>query len=283
MSAAGGLMPDAGRAFARQARANLMAWLGLLRRPPRGAVRPYWWRGTRGIVVATIVVAIVAAVLMVTTDVWAITMARTLPFTVRHVFGIVSDFGKSGWFLWPSAIALILICLVTTARLGHVAELVLTAIAVRLTFLFVAIGAPGLFTAIVKNMIGRARPFVGGSADAFLYHPFMWKPAYASLPSGHSTSAVAAAVAIGTLWPRSRPYVWTYAIVIMVSRVVVTAHHPSDVLAGALVGAVGAGLVCQWFATRRLALRVAPEGRIQAMPGPSWRRVKRVAARLIGQ
>ena len=33
---------------------------------------------------------------------------------------------------------------------------------------------------------------------------------------------------------------WLYALVIMFSRVVVLAHHPSDVIAGALVGAVGA-------------------------------------------
>jgi undecaprenyl-diphosphatase len=38
----------------------------------------------------------------------------------------------------------------------------------------------------------------------------------------------------------------------MFSRVVVLAHHPSDVVAGALVGTVGAALVRRWFAARRL-------------------------------
>ena len=73
--------------------------------------------------------------------------------------------------------------------------------------------------------------------------PFSWKVEYASLPSGHATTAFAAAVAVGALWPRTRPVMWAYALVIAVSRVVLTAHHPSDVLAGALVGALGALLV----------------------------------------
>jgi undecaprenyl-diphosphatase len=232
-------------------------------------------------VVATIAVAAVSALLMVTADVRAITAARALPDNVRWAFSLITDLGKSGWLLWPIGVALILTVL-TPSRLGPGGERVMLALAARLTVLFAAIAIPGLFSAIVKNMIGRARPFVGGHADAFLYHPFAWKPAYASLPSGHATSSVAAAVAIGALWPRSRPYVWIYAVAIMVSRVVVTAHHPSDVLAGALVGAVGAGLLCQWFAARRIVFAVTRAGRMRPMPGPSWRRFKRVAARLAG-
>ena len=104
---------------------------------------------------------------------------------------------------------------------------------------------------------------------------------YASLPSGHATTAFAAAVAIGALWPRTRPLMWAYALIIAVSRVVLTAHHPSDVLAGALVGALGALLVRDWFAARRLGFARRPDGRIRPLPGPSFRRIKRVARQLV--
>ena len=87
--------------------------------------------------------------------------------------------------------------------------------------------------------------------------PFIWRPEYASMPSGHSTTAVAAAIAIGAVWPRTRPVMWLYALVIMLSRVVVLAHHPSDVIAGALIGAVGAFLLRRWFAARRLVFCAA--------------------------
>ena len=86
--------------------------------------------------------------------------------------------------------------------------------------------------------------------------------------------AAAAAVAIGAVWPRARPLMWLYALTIMFSRVVVVAHHPSDVIAGALVGAVGALLVRRCFAARRLVF--SPRD-LRPYPWPSWRRLKAAA------
>jgi membrane-associated phospholipid phosphatase len=63
---------------------------------------------------------------------------------------------------------------------------------------------------------------------------------------------------------------WLYALIIMLSRVVVLAHHPSDVIAGALVGVVGAELVRRSFAARRLVF--SPRD-LAALPGPSLRRI----------
>jgi membrane-associated phospholipid phosphatase len=57
----------------------------------------------------------------------------------------------------------------------------------------------------------------------------------------------------------------------MFSRVVVLAHHPSDVIAGALVGALGALLVRRAFAARGLLFSATD---LNAFPGPSLPRVK---------
>ena len=69
-----------------------------------------------------------------------------------------------------------------------------------------------------------------------------------------------------------RPLMWTYAVVIAVSRVVVTAHHPSDVMAGAagrrVRRAAGAELVRG--APARLS-RPAPRATVAAAAGPSLR------------
>jgi undecaprenyl-diphosphatase len=62
---------------------------------------------------------------------------------------------------------------------------------------------------------------------------------------------------------------------------VVTAHHPSDVIAGAIFGAVGAFLVRNWYARRDLAFTVLADGAVLRMPGPSWRRIKAVARRAV--
>jgi undecaprenyl-diphosphatase len=137
-----------------------------------------------------------------------------------------------------------------------------------------------LFVTIVKRLIGRARPYVGTQDDPFSYLPFAWRAEYASMPSGHATTAVSAAIAIGAVWPRARAPMWLYAAAIMASRVIVMAHHPSDVIGGALVGGFGALMVRNWFATRRLGFAA---GGIRALPGPSLRRVKRVAQRVFGK
>ena len=130
-------------------------------------------------------------------------------------------------------------------------------------------------------MIGRARPFVDGPANPYLFDPFHWTPAYASLPSGHATTAFAVLAAFGTLWPRARAILLIYALLIAASRVVVTAHHPTDVLAGALVGLFGVLLVRRYFALRGLGFFIAADGILQQKPGPSLKRIKSVARELL--
>jgi undecaprenyl-diphosphatase len=158
---------------------------------------------------------------------------------------------------------------------------VLAAWAVRIGFVFTAIAVPSLFTTIIKNIIGRARPFVVVGPDVWAYEPFTWHARYASFPSGHATTAFAALVAIGAIFPQARALMWIYAVLIALSRVMLTAHHPSDVIGGAIVGAVGAVLVRNWFADRSLGFSVVADGSVLAMPGPNIRRIiKSVARRL---
>ena len=90
-------------------------------------------------------------------------------------------------------------------------------------------------------------------------------------------------MAVGLIFPRARPALWIYAVVIAASRVIVSAHYPSDVLAGAAFGAFGAILVRDWFAVRRLGFYVGSDGAVRPMPGPSFGRIKRVARALFGQ
>ncbi|CAL9275797.1 MULTISPECIES: phosphatase PAP2 family protein [Streptomyces] len=65
-----------------------------------------------------------------------------------------------------------------------------------------------------------------------------------SFPSSHATSAAAAAVAFGALGVRAA---WPLAAAVCVSRLVVGVHYPSDVAAGAALGALTAGLGADWM------------------------------------
>jgi membrane-associated phospholipid phosphatase len=241
-------------------------------RPPRQRLR----RVPASAIVAIIVTLLAVVAAMFVIDTAASNWARHLPLWFTAAFERITNFGLSGWFLFPLGFALLCLAAVSSPALSRGAQSVLAALAVRFGFLFLAIGASGLFVTIVKRLVGRARPYVGGHDDPFAYMPFIWRPEYASMPSGHATTAASAAIAIGALWPAARPVMWLYALVIMFSRVVVLAHHPSDVMAGALVGVVGAALVRRWFAARRLLFSAD----LQAYPWPSWRRI-RAAGRAI--
>jgi undecaprenyl-diphosphatase len=215
---------------------------------------------------------------MLVLDGWALGQQKRMPIWVINLFNEITDYGRSGWFLWPSGI-LIIVLAVLAATTQRLARLTVVSLIVRLEFIFVAIALPGLAVTVVKRLIGRVRPSVVGP---FAYVPFSWRPDYASMPSGHATTAFAVAVALGALWPRARPLLWLYAIVIAASRVIIAAHYPSDVIAGACVGGFAALIVRNYFAARRLGFAAAPDGSVRALAGPSWRRIRSIAARLFG-
>lgn len=252
--------------LARNATWNFEQWFRALARPPRAKYA--WPSALAAAAVVVTLVVVVASMFLI--DATAVDWARHEPNWVRDLFERITDFGLSGWFLFPLGFLLLTLAALNAPELTRLTQGVLAMLAARCGFLFLAIGLPGLFVTIVKRLIGRARPYVGGHIDPFAYRPFVWRPEYASMPSGHATTAVAAALAIGAIWPRTRLVMWLYAVIIMVSRVAVLAHHVSDVIAGALVAAVGVYLIRRWFAARRLVFR--PRG-LQACPAPSPRRI----------
>jgi membrane-associated phospholipid phosphatase len=272
---------DAGRAanafvsIWRRLDASARPALARLGRAPRGRI-PWPSYGRIALGAAGAIVAVWLT--MVALDAPLLAMLQRLPARMIGAFNDFTDLGRSGWFLWPTAAMLLALMLLDSPAMTRFSRAVLAAWAVRIGFVFAAIAAPGLFVTIVKRLIGRSRPLIHGN-DGWTYLPFGWQVEYASFPSGHATTAFSALVAIGAIFPATRALMWTYAVMIAVSRVVVAAHHPSDVLAGAMVGALGALLVRNWFADRRLGFSVSPDGTVRPMPGPSWRRIVKAVAR----
>lgn len=264
----------------RRCTTNVMTAIAVLARPAR--IRPLrsWPLVPREMAIAVGIGVAVLLFLMTTIDAAAIRGVGHLPRWIISAFDDITDYGKSGWFLWPLGLLFLALSALPPV-LTPFSQRVLAAIMVRAGFLFTAIAVPSLFVTIVKRMIGRARPLVGGSLDPFLFSPFIWRVEYAAMPSGHATTAFAVLVAFGTLWPRARTILLIYALLIAASRVVVTAHYPTDVLSGALVGIVGAALVRRYFARRRLGFAIGPDGNVHQYANPSLRRIKAVARGLL--
>jgi membrane-associated phospholipid phosphatase len=254
--------------------AHFKLWIATLCRPVRTTLPR---SGTLALIawVGAVIAAIAATMVLV--DGWTILQVHRLPAWLIAAFLQISDFGRSGWFLWPIGLVLLVLSALMRPAIGRITNLVAATIVVRLGFIFLAIGIPGLVVSIVKRLIGRVRPSDSGP---FHYVLFAWRPDYASLPSGHSTAAFAAAVAVGAVWPRTRPVMWIYAVLVAASRILIAAHYPSDVLAGAFVGISSALLIRRWFAERRLGFRVDARAGVRALSGPSRRRVAKLAAKL---
>jgi membrane-associated phospholipid phosphatase len=279
-----GASSDASQRLAKAARrfgSVLAAWITALLRPARVRLPALAFIKERQRLRVAAVAAVVAVLLsMMWADVALIHVAARLPSSIRETYDAITDYGRSGWILWPTGILVLATAAATTRAATRMAQLVLAAIAVRIGYVFLAVGIPGLFVTIVKRWIGRVRP---SEAGPFAYHPFSWDPAYASLPSGHSAAAFSVLVAIGSIFPRARLVLWVYAVTIAMSRVIISAHYTSDVIAGAAVGAFGAILMREWFAARRLGFAIGSDGEVWALPGPSLKRIKKVAQTIAAQ
>jgi undecaprenyl-diphosphatase len=189
---------------------------------------------------------------------------------------VMTDFGKSEYVLSLLAIILAVVAVASPRFIGA-SRAVLISAGTRIQFLFIAIAIPVLAGDIIKGIVGRGRPFVGGEANAFNFSHFAWTSAYSSFPSGHAITSFALAFAVGALWPRTRAVMLIYALVVVATRLVLLAHHPSDVTAGAILGVVGAMFVRYWFAARHLCFSIDGQGVIKPLAGPSAEHLKRVA------
>jgi undecaprenyl-diphosphatase len=211
----------------------------------------------RNVLTVAVAAAGLIATLMIWVDAWEISQMPPRGTAGLGPFRILTDFGKDTNVLALTAVLLLAVAFVAPAMHGPSRRWLL-AIGIRLQYVLFALAVPLFIGEILKWIVGRGRPFVGASPFDFV--PFAGTESHFSFPSAHAITAVALAFAVAAIWPRLRGLMIAYALLIIVTRLVLLAHHPSDVVAGATIGMIGAMCVRYWFAARGLGFAVGDNG-----------------------
>ena len=233
---------------------------------PVRAARASW------LVATAICVALLAGLAMF--DAQISHLGRSLPASVVTVFAWITRLGESDYIVIPS-----LVLLVAMAGLGFiipkpVAKRALWQMSGVWAFMLAGVGLPSLFTTLVKRLIGRSRPELVDSAGPFDFRTMSWLDwTYQSFPSGHTTTGFALCFVVSFLAPRSFPWMLALAVLIALSRIVVGAHYPTDVIGGAVVGTLGAYLIRNAFVGLGWVFRQQPDGSIARRPLVAVRRL----------
>jgi len=213
-----------------------------LRKPwPPGLNRETWPLFLLGFVVSLLLISQL--------DIWASRGAIGWPDQWRWPFFAVTEYGVSDWVLIPT-LAVFVLAVFAGHFLRGLPRLASYEISMLAGYIFVAVGLPGLVANLIKRLVGRGRPAVFDQFGAFDFHSILNDWTFQSFPSGHATTSIGIAFAVGFLVPRLFGWLLLVGIIVAVSRVPVGMHYPSDVFGGACVGLVGAYAVRYFFAQR---------------------------------
>ncbi len=157
------------------------------------------------------------------------TLAEAAGFILTPLAEIFAFIGDNGYMCF--LLALILLCFPKTRKAG--------------VCIIFAVGFGALITNLtLKEAICRARPYMSGDIDFAAWWNYIGAPIESefSFPSGHTTAAMAGAVAVCLNFRKLRFIIpaLCYAVIMGLSRNYLMVHYPTDVIAGLVVGTIGA-------------------------------------------
>ncbi len=186
--------------------------------------------------------------------------AKALAPEARGTIRAVTDLGLSNWMLITSGTTIALAYVLKRRHAGFRNGAGYSVIASAFAFVFVSVGGAGLIANLTKYILGRARPKLYETTGPLDFQLFAFDPDYASFPSGHATNIFALATVLAMLWPKGRVILYTVAVWIAASRVLIGQHYFTDAVGGALLGTAFPYLVRERFAARRWLWERSPEG-----------------------
>ena len=105
-------------------------------------------------------------------------------------------------------------------------------------FSFTYILLTGFVTQTIKRLIGRTRPNHIDISEEIYFDFFTTNSGFHSFPSGHASTIIAVTLIFCLIIPSLRVLLFISGSIIAISRVVVGAHHFTDIVAGTLIAII---------------------------------------------
>ncbi|THF50285.1 phosphatase PAP2 family protein [Allorhizobium terrae] len=195
------------------------------------------------------------------------------------LMALANTFTRFGECDWCLVVSLVLVlqasatCHLATTIRHRCQALFISSIGI---YAFLTILLSGLSANLLKRAIGRARPHAFLDSSPLDFSPFAGSARFESFPSGHATTIGAFCMIAALLAPKYRlPFAIT-ALWLGMTRVMVGAHYPSDVIAGLCFGAGFAWIMARLFARYGLVFRTDEHGspvlrqKLQNREATSW-------------
>ena len=188
--------------------------------------RAYWW----SIAVTAVILLCILSYIFIDIQValWFHTHNNRL---AHDLFNVITDFGESQWYLIAG---ILLFAVFRKSNPGR---------AYSGLFLSISVAVSGIGADIFKYLAGRARPTIYFTEHLYGFNCFHYEYEWTSFPSGHAATAFSAAIVLSTLYPRWRFLFLLSGALIAFSRILLTQHYVSDVIAGSLLGIVSSILL----------------------------------------
>ena len=174
----------------------------------------------------------------------------------KSLFTTLTQLGDSFYYFIPIVISWIILKIINSNNnfLKTLSDICL--------FLFWNILISGVLVQVLKHILARPRPVLFFNSNQTSLEFFSFESSLHSFPSGHSATVFAFAFCMLLLFPRLRSFWLIFAIVIALTRVIITAHFVSDIIAGAFVAYLVSILIRKKFLDRE-KLFTQVEGQIK--------------------
>jgi membrane-associated phospholipid phosphatase len=126
-------------------------------------------------------------------------------------------------------------------------------------YIFSVVALSGILVNIIKLATRRVRPTLYFSEGLYGFNFFEFDSDFMSFPSGHSATSLSAAVALGFLFPKLRIPFLIVGMMIAFTRMFLTNHFLSDVMAGGMLGVVTSILLYQSYFQQRMERQTDPQ------------------------